>query len=314
MRAALSIIMCGGLLLLSIYCRAWSEAGHIVIADLAYDKLPIQARRQLDQYAGILLDGAPESAASWRRRYPAFSPLSYIAAWPDTIRELTVADIFARYHVDVPSPLAKYQARTTGNWHYTNRWYYNDAGKVGPAQCERLTNHGRLLPVVELLYRSFEQSRSPEQRAVILAFLIHLVSDLHQPLHNFSRVGEDCRHDGGGGGFCVAKPSKGRCERNLHQWWDSGGGLFSRPLEMNKVDKIAAGVDTGQTVESITRDSIGRLARAWSDESRAFTASIYALDEGVEPGESYTVNARRIIEKQAALAGKRLQTIYYCPF
>ena len=317
MRHTVAIFVCCFLLILTNQCRAWSEAGHIVIAELAQRHLPEEARNALQEYANILLAGAPESRSSWLNRYPDYSATSYTAAWPDTIRGLTLDELFQHYGTTVPAELDHYRDKTTNNWHYTNRWYYSEQGLGIPDHCRkmayRFNNHGELLPVIERLYTGFKRSNSEAQRAVMLALLIHLLSDLHQPLHNFAGVSDDCQHDRGGSGFCVVHRSPDRCELNLHQWWDSGVGLFDPPVKLKRVEKWIDGGKPDNATGVVSSEPVpahlsARL-KAWSDESLAYTASVYALEEGTMPGSSYVDGARAIVKRQTMVAVERLRTI-----
>lgn len=321
MRYTVATFACCFLLILANPCRAWSEAGHIVIAELAQKNLPKETRSRLRDYADLLLAGAPQSRNSWRGRYPDYSAVSYTAAWPDTVRGLTLEELFQHYGTTVPPELRQYRNETTNNWHYTNRWYYAnpDQAKKGrgkqeseiPEHCEkvayRFNNHGELLPVIERLYTAFNHTDSEVQRAVILAFLIHLVSDLHQPLHNFAGVSDDCQHDRGGSGFCVVRQSTDKCELNLHRWWDRGVGLFEPPVSLTRIESWIGDGELKNV--KVSSELLAAHLNAWSDESREYTASVYALEEGTMPDGSYVGSARAIVKTQTIRAVERLQSI-----
>ena len=331
MRYTVATFACCCLLILASQCRAWSEAGHIVIAELAQKNLPDETRTQLRHYANVLLAGAPQSRNSWRGRYPDYSALSYTAAWPDTIRGLTLEELFQHYGTSVPPQLRQYRNETTNNWHYTNRWYYSkpkdakpdyakpDRAKKSsdeqeseiPEPCGkvayRFNNHGKLLPVIERLYAAFKHTDSEAQRAVILAFLIHLIGDLHQPLHNFAGVSDGCQHDRGGSGFCVVRRSRDKCELNLHRWWDRGVGLFEPPVNLTRIESW---IDDGTPNNvKVSRELFAAHLKAWSDESREYSVGVYALEEGIMPGGGYVGSARAIVKTQTISAVERLQSV-----
>lgn len=312
------------LLMLANQCRAWSETGHIIIAELAQKNLPDQTRSRLQEYANVLLAGAPKSGNLWRKRYPDYSALAYTAAWPDTIRGLTLEELFRHYGTTVPPELRHYKDKTTNNWHYTNRWYYIKQGygkqlTETPKHCGkvayRFNNNGELLAVLERLNTGFKNAESEAQRAVMLAFLIHLLSDLHQPLHNFAGVTRDCKNDRGGSGFCVDRHSPGKCELNLHQWWDRGVGLFKSPADLKRTEMWIAGggINSANTLLAaepvLAPTLVPAQLKAWSDESRAYTTSVYALEEGSMPDSHYVAGAQAIVKKQTVAAVERLRAI-----
>ena len=59
-----------------------------------------------------------------------------------------------------------------------------------------------------------------DQRSFALRLIVHYVGDIHQPLHNISKV--DFRHSKGDrGGNMQLVPDDGRGVKNLHMLWDS---------------------------------------------------------------------------------------------
>jgi S1/P1 Nuclease len=73
---------------------------------------------------------------------------------------------------------------------------------------------GYIVPKVRELRATLkDRSKSVEERRFALRFLVHLVEDLHMPLH----VGEN--HDKGGNDLQVRWFDRGS---NLHRVWDSG--------------------------------------------------------------------------------------------
>ena len=54
---------------------------------------------------------------------------------------------------------------------------------------------------------------------------MHLIQDLHQPLHNLANIGESCKSDLGGNLTCLQRFNSS-CKMNLHALWDIGFGVF----------------------------------------------------------------------------------------
>jgi hypothetical protein len=57
-----------------------------------------------------------------------------------------------------------------------------------------------------------------------LRWLVHVVGDVHQPLHTTQRFSDQFPTGDQGGNLCLIN----RTERNLHALWDQGGGVYSR--------------------------------------------------------------------------------------
>lgn len=156
---------------------AWGPLGHRLVATLAWEQVNPQARAQVER----LLAGADHPS------------LAGIANWADWLR-------------GDDTRLARRSAR----WHYVN---------LAADGCQYVAR--RDCPggncVVGAINRQLailgDRQRSRPARRRALKFVVHLVADVHQPLHaGYAR-------DRGGNTFQVNLDGDGS---NLHQLWDSG--------------------------------------------------------------------------------------------
>ena len=182
------------------------------------------------------------------------------------------------------------QRRETAPWHYVNipreASAYDSARDCKRGQC-----------IVVALERQLEILRDPTRRAQVrgdaLRFVIHLVADLHQPLHAID--------DGDRGGNAVSVRWFGR-KTTLHRVWDSD--ILTR-----------AGLSTAQQAARLRelvlqmprRDALqpGDI-RDWVDESHALAVDAYALPPGRQLGASYYASASDVVDLQLMRAGLRL--------
>ena len=154
-------------------------------------------------------------------------------------------------------------------------------------------------------------SISPELRAVYLSYLIHLIGDLHQPLHCASLF-NDTYPDGdkGGNDFYIRPNSRGI---KLHALWDGLLGTSSKPeTDLN----YAAEIEREHPKQSLKELSKARKPKDWSLESRAIAIDMVYLrgelkgstrpDTAPALPAGYTRTAKAVAERQAALAGRRL--------
>lgn len=207
---------------------AWGAAGHRALAEAGYGKLTPKQQQSL----APLIAAAPMVPKRLAGK-PA-AALADLAVWPDRVRDLKVTTLFERYGAGrVPAALRPWQLRTTASWHYENARFVDAAGRPvkGGGGCQPRPS-GDLAEAFEALKRAFGQVESARDQALILAFLLHLGGDAYQPLHRMAQVDERCRHDKGGNGFCAVEGRGTRCERNLHQIWDAGFGIFEQPVEV----------------------------------------------------------------------------------
>ena len=154
-------------------CWAWGRVGHWIIAQLAERHLSDQARAEIN----ALLEPGESLAdcSTWADERRGEMP--HTAPW---------------HYVDVPLDEPRYDDRFAGD----------EPGK------------GYIVPKIrELRLVLKDRTRPVEERRQALRFLVHLVEDLHMPLH----VGEN--HDKGGNNLQVRWFDRGS---NLHRVWDSG--------------------------------------------------------------------------------------------
>ncbi|HSU53063.1 MAG TPA: S1/P1 nuclease, partial [Candidatus Dormibacteraeota bacterium] len=144
-----------------------------------------------------------------------------------------------------------------------------------------------------------------------LSWLIHLVGDIHQPLHTVSWFGgQFTEGDKGGNIFFVKPASRGI---NLHSLWDGLLGTSGKPqAHVNYAIQILA---------EHSRKSLGEIEEhktpnKWSLEGRSIAIDRAYLRGELKGGTSsdtaralpdgYTKAAKTVAEKQGALAAYRL--------
>ncbi len=106
------------------------------------------------------------------------------------------------------------EIKSDNNWRHANVWHYINAEK--PDQWDKISRNpdGDILEALLRFERQLaDKTLSEEKRWQALAFITHLVGDLHQPLH-VSR-----KHDKGGGTIKVSW--FGDTKYNFHQVWDT---------------------------------------------------------------------------------------------
>lgn len=200
--------------------------------------------------------------------------LGSLSSWADEIREAR-PDSAPLHYVNIPRQAEHY-------------WPSRDCARAG-CVVEALENYARELEP--------RRSASPAASEA-LRFIVHLVGDVHQPLH--------CSDDGDRGGNSVeliffARPT------NLHRVWDSEllahAQRGERALE-RRVASLARGLAPGPLDFA-----------AWAEQSHALArAYAYALPRGKpgivrKLGAKYLERNAPIAERQLALAAVRLAAL-----
>ena len=271
---------------------AWSGGGHMVIAAEAWRELSPDLKTKVTE----LLKSHPDYA-KWEKAFagdsdnldlPAFVFMR-ASVWPDEIRRHGSPYDHVQWHyIDYPLkppsfPMVPAPSPT------------NDA-VYGIQQCEKALR---------------DTKAEPRERAVFLSWLIHLIGDLHQPLHCATFVNETYPlGDKGGNEFYVKPAAQGI---KLHAFWD---GLLGTSGKARTHLNYAVQIQTEHPRKSLKELRRARTAKKWSLEGRSLAIEKAYLRGELKGGtsadkppdlpEGYTKAAKVVAEKQAALAGYRL--------
>ncbi len=237
--------------------HAWGPVGHRAVAEIARARLTAAVRSEIQR----LLGGAS---------------MADVAVWADEVRETTHPE--------------------TANWHIVNT-PITTSGYLASRDCQPLEWGDCILAALPRLEVRMRNARLPiVQRRETLMFLIHLIGDLHQPLH----VGEN--GDRGGNQRRLA-PIGG--SENLHSAWDSGIIRDSRGSIRSLASAAAAWLET-QTASTLTAGRYEDWAAEGFRVSRDFVYPQIA-DGRISVRERD--EAMRVIERRIAMAGARLAAV-----
>ncbi len=262
--------------------RAWGPTGHMLTAQIAYDRLQPQTRAEVDRLIAVLADEEP--------KFDHFVPASN---WMDEIRRLGW--------------------RAFDYWHFTNP-PYNPEGLPSVRPSHR---HD----IVWAIGQAVDTLQNPDtpdvQKAWMLRVLDHLVGDLHQPLHSINRYTHRLPDgDRGGNLFAVKLPPRddgGYVPDNLHAYWDGTAGLFPwlrrGQAWKRKIGSMARQVRTRVPApQGIEKDLD---PKRWAEESYRLAIEVVyqGIEEGGVPSQAYQARAQAVIEERLALGGYRLAAI-----
>lgn len=280
MRRALLLLL-AACLLLPGSAIAWNAAGHRLVAAIAWQQLSPAGR----EFATAALRRHPDYP-KWRdkaRNGGDAAVFAEAATWADDIRNDPRLYDEKR---DAPTPAIPGLADQARH----KDWHYVDLDAAGQPVAGRLD---RQLGELERLLRS---TAEPAQIAWALPWLIHLVGDLHQPLH----VG---RHgDEGGNAVEIENPFNPRLPfTSLHAYWDDLPGppwLRGKRLSERAEDLLARH----------PAPPPGTL-RDWRDESHRLLAHAYPPTAGsllATVDEDFRRQSRELAEQRLVAAGHRL--------
>ena len=281
----------GGLVIFQFNLLAWDGAGHMAIAAEAFRQLPPELKAQAIE----VLKAHPDYE-QWVKAYhpnPTVDLAAYVfmrsSTWPDEIRRSGSPYDHPEWHF-IDYPLRPPSFPLEPDPRPTNNVLF------GVAQCEKTLS---------------DTNADPELRAVYLSFLIHLIGDMHQPLHCESFFDAEFPDgDRGGNDFFVKPEQRGV---RLHGIWDGLLGTAESPVAQWRY-AIKIQVDYPRaSLPELRKDT---TPKSWSLESRELAIKYGYLDghlrgstnfEAALPlPEGYLRNAEAIAERRGALAGYRL--------
>ena len=183
--------------------------------------------------------------------------------------------------------------------HETGPWHYIDIPIDQPHLDMKRDCPGGdcvLAKIQEFERTLADKSAPPEKRKEALMFLVHFVSDMHQPLH--------CSDNKDKGGNDVKLVFFGR-PTNLHSLWDSG--LIAR---MGTEDALFAELNQDLTPKRAKSSAKGNVY-AWAEQAhRQSQLVVYGkLPKVLELGEAYQQAADPVVKEQLERAGARLAKV-----
>jgi hypothetical protein len=235
---------------------SWGVIGHRAIGKIAENHLSSKARESVKHLLGN-------------------ESLAMVSTYPDEIRP------YQQYAYTAP-------------WHYVNLpegLNYADFS----AQLKSMEKPNIYKALLNCISDLKNPAKTKDEQVFALKFLVHLVGDLHQPMH----TGHS--EDSGGNGIKIKLMRK---ESNLHSLWDSGlidyAGLSY--LELAKHCDVFPKGD----LDSWQKDEIAK----WAFESYQISKQLY--DEAAQnPEFDYTYYPAHadLVKKRIAQAGVRLATL-----
>jgi len=284
------------LLLIGVYLtHAWLDEGHMLVFQISMLRNP-----QLEQKLSndFKIDQA---------YFPCAQALVSNAVWPDKLSDLKCNEF--------------------QDWHHKNNPYSPDKQPTKPP------NTSNAQWALNQLWESINSS-NPWVKAMSLRFFIHIMGDIHQPLHAISLFSKTFPNgDDGGNLFWVwatESHSKNFYPKKycLHEVWDTAGLTLTKtydyPLTQSDESQIRTKaaqmlVQNYQSCDEATKEfppgtPFAEKVNTWLGESYN-KAIIYAYDDGklknnVTLSDDYLSQASRTSQRQIVRAGCRLALLF----
>lgn len=298
---------------LSMPSYGWGKLGHMAVAFVAYQKLNQTTRDRIDTLLKInkeydvWVSEMPKEATDDDKKMMAFM---IAATWPDRLRS---KKLHPEIEDDAKRPhTLEERSRNTGyddvfmhkEWHFIDKPFSPDKTPLeNPPDLNAKTR-------IEL-FRTVLASNDPDddKKSYDLVWLLHLVGDVHQPLHCTSRFTKlKSQKHGDRGGNLVTICASAKCDTPLHTFWDEA--LGNSP-------KVTAAIKVGNRLPKANAQAAQNLdADKWVDDSfkdakktAYMNPPIAVSAKGLPITQKYRDAVGSMCEKRVALAGARLANI-----
>ncbi|HMI19991.1 MAG TPA: S1/P1 nuclease [Sphingomonas sp.] len=272
--------------------RAWSNQGHMATGLIAYDLLAAHDPAAIAAIEALMVNhpdrarfdkalAGLEGAARQRRLF------ALIARWPDDVRA-------TRYNHT--------------HWHHELRVVTGWTAFRGPRLGE--ADHA-VLHSMKLLR---DANADPGRRAIALCWLLHVVGDMHQPLHAGHLMNGRFPLTDLAGTLGWVRRAPDAAPEKLHHFWDTAA---DRPGdELAGAEALAPTIERDLPPDPASTGHFKADYRGWVRESEQLAAAVAyrgaALNESHRPegapllSPDYVADARAVSERRLGQAGRRL--------
>ena len=297
----LAVLVC-----LSAPALAWDETGHKITAYIAWQRMTPDVRQKVIS----ILTSAPEDSDI--ATYLTYSSQSEetknrqffmtLATWPDIIRDNK------RFPV-------RFKNYAHGDWHYADTFWQVKDGKV--VFVEGMEAGGLAMQKLVDFDKMIRGTATDADKAVAIAWLEHLIGDIHQPLHASGKVTDKYpKGDQGGNLFWLTpKGTPADKQEKLHHYWDSIIGIYIPNKDLcdaDYLDPIAKDIIKLYPYDKL-KDKINPAKYdIWAKESLDLaTTEVYKdLEPDQMPSDKYKKHAFEIAQERLALAGYRMGDLF----
>jgi len=293
--------------------QAWDSFGHMLVAYAAYQQLTPATQARVTALVKLNpkyteWDGwVPPGTAAAERDAIVFM---IAATWADEIKSEPDYSTDGSHNGNraegSPNPMANegYADKLRHKyWHFVDTPFSKDGTPLPaiptPNAQDRIA-----------LFRSVLSSSDPDPlKSYDLVWLLHLVGDVHQPLHATTRVSAtDPEGDDGGNGV---KLSCSGCPTVLHAYWDDAAGA-GKSVQGTVKQAVAAAKKLPKSPASLAAKS---SEADWVQESfQAAQDDVYKAPVGAGSGSftlttAYKSAATKLARARIALAAARLANL-----
>lgn len=279
-------------------CNCWWNEGHMIVANIA--KKDLLAK---DPQAYYIFNNITEVMKN--DRHGKINNLVESSTWPDIVKT---------YHL-----------------HMMDSWHFRDIAvnysDPNPPKIDHYVENNALYfiensfhSLVDWTYDQAMNIDTQFEKSFLLSYMIHIVGDIHQPLHACALVNKNFPTGDMGGNLFFIKVDNPQI-KNLHSIWDSVLGRVKEGLD------LPLNEDDEQLVDKYADDLMNEFPKKemdseldddfyfhdWIKESWKLCRDFVYKDIKVNDklSEEYIEEAYKIAKHRMALAGYRISNMLY---
>jgi hypothetical protein len=291
--------------------KAWDSFGHMAVAYVAYQQMtPITRARALQllalnpKYEEWRI-GLPTNASNDKKDLMVFMIAS---TWPDQIKRDATYTADGTHNGDRPEGSPD-PTRNTGYddklmhkyWHFVDTPFSRDGTTLPPIPSPNAQTQ------IAAFRHVLATSSDDNLKSYDLSWLLHLVGDVHQPLHCATRVSRTEADGDDRGNAEGVKTCKACTPKKLHAFWNDVLGTSEDPQTVIEFAKTLPAADVTAAGEL---DETVWIAECFQDaEQYAYMGPITAGNGPFTLTTTYEADAERVAKERIALAGARLAKV-----
>ncbi len=303
----LGSLLAAALSALSQSAHGWSQEGHMVTGAIVYEELRARDPRVLEEILQLMSQHpdrgafavAVGGATDETRARRLFMEM---ARWPDDIRKGVY---------DHPT------------WHYASK-PLSDPHHPPPAMPADSAAGSAVQAFALNLSVARDPHAPPAERAVALCWVMHLVGDIHQPLHAADQYSAAYPKGDRGGNAQYVRDPRSMESLSLHWYWDQAVDRLGVTAE-SRAGQLRADLPRQRFAElqpparsAAVADEFARAFSAWAAESYSLAQShVYRTDLATSATESrappltsaYVADSTTVAERRLILSSYRLADV-----
>ena len=301
LRISFASVALGVAVFLGPAARAWGPEGHTVVGRVAVLHLTPAAKADFDWIVAVGVPALNASMPDGKCQIDPKDPLGPVPDYRvDGDRHTNLANWADCYRAVVPGTPPHFDDIPLGD---------TPTGPLNAAQQPWCSGGCVSTAFADNLRTLAQPGLAPADAARALAYVVHFVGDMHQPLHtedNGDRGGNDVHIDAAGTGVEETK---------LHALWDTSLVEVALGKDLNaatatvKAD-VAAGPETTGNVDEVIAAADAWIETAHSDAQAAYGLLMIPVGagprQGVHVGEGYLKRESRVARRELDVASLHL--------